>query len=90
MGEAVDKTIALCYSVNSLMSTLLEKFISNKLAAYTEPTRKRVPKGHTIGFPLRKVHAALLCLTVSKGEAIAAEVGVSHTQLRVWKTEPGF
>lgn len=64
-----------------------------QLSEYPEPTRLHTPKGHPIGFPKKKMLAAMVmilypnCLTLNE---IAGTVHTSVGTLRVWRTEGQF
>lgn len=70
--------------------TLLEKFIEDKLGKHIEPARRGTPRGEKIGFPKKKLHAALLHLKNLKGGEIAKVAGISHALVRKWRTEQEF
>jgi hypothetical protein len=79
-----------------LTRKLLPRFIAEKLADYTEPSKKGVPKGDPVGFSRTKYHATLLALRqklLADEEGLeeqAKELKVSYGVLRKWRSEQQF
>ena len=71
-------------------STLLEKFIRDKIARYKPTERKGTPKGDPIGFSESKYKAALSMILDFYQKEIAAELGISFGVYRKWNTEEEF
>lgn len=72
--------------------SIFKEWISPILASYEEPTRAGTPKGDTIGLSKKKFYAANLMILYDAFtlNELAKEAGVSHDQIRRWRTESQF
>lgn len=70
---------------------MINDFIKSELERYEEPERRGVPKGDPIGFGKKKIHAAILTgITNRDLKSDAEEVGISYTQIRVWRSQSDY
>lgn len=71
----------------------ITSWIDERLKNYSEPSRRNIPKGDPIGFPLNKKRAAYLMILyprVLRLKEISNLAGVSHDVLRYWRTKADF
>lgn len=68
----------------------LEKFITDKVKSYVEPSRTGTKKGDVIGLSKAKYKAALYMMYGNSVQEIASELGISYGLLRKWRTEKLF
>jgi len=63
------------------------------IADYKEPVRKGLPRGHSIGWPKKKYHAAFLCVLYPnclKLKEVAELAQVRDTVIMTWRAEKNF
>lgn len=80
-------------NLKTMIKEVLEPWLIPRLAGYQDPERVGVPKGSPIGLSKKKFHAAQLQVLHSDAfplRELADEVGVSHVQMRVWRSELEF